>query len=234
MRKIGIFGGSFNPIHYGHLVLAERACEALELDRVILVPAKLPPHKDPAALAEPSDRLRMVRLAVADNARLDVSDIELRRGGRSYSVDTVEMMRRRFGGKAELFFLIGADTVAELRTWRDIRRLVKLCTFVPLSRPGIKVPRATTLARALGKKEAQAILRRMIPMPLLDISASDIRRRVGEGRSIRYLVPAAVAEHISRKRLYQFSSVRAEPSQPQRCSEEASRRSSGRRRRAQG
>ena len=203
MQKIGIYGGSFNPIHCAHLLLAEQACEALGLDRVLFVPVKLPPHKDPAVLAGARERLRMVRLAVADNPRMSVSDIELRRNATSYTVETVAAIRRRFGRKAELYFLIGVDTVPELPAWREIRRLVKLCTFVPLTRPGVRLPRRiSALTRAVGAEEARGILARTIKMPLMDISASDIRRRVAEGRSIRYLVPDAVAEYIRRKRLY--------------------------------
>lgn len=202
MKRIGILGGSFNPIHLAHLVLAEQAREALALDRVIFVPARLPPHKDAAALAGARDRLKMVRLAVADHPQFAVSDMELRREGPSYTIDTVRALRRRFGRNAKLYFLIGSDTVAELPTWRDIRRLVKLCDFVPLSRPDVRPPSRSVLARAIGRKEASDILSRAIRMPLLGISASGIRRRVAEGRSIRYLVPDAVAEYIRRKNLY--------------------------------
>ncbi len=202
MRKIGIFGGSFNPIHLAHLRLAEEARERLGLDKVIFVPVRLPPHKDPAALAGAQDRLRMVRLAISGNDRFGVSDTELRRRGRSYTVDTVAAMRRRFGRRAELYFLIGTDTVAELPTWREIRRLMGLCVFVPLSRPGKRLPSIASLTPALGSKQARSILARTIRMPELDISGSDIRRRVAEGRSIRYLVPEPVAEYILRKGLY--------------------------------
>ena len=231
-RRIGIFGGSFDPIHTAHLLLAEQACEVLGLERVIFVPARLPPHKDCATLASARDRLKMVRLAVADNPRLAVSDIELRREGPSYTVDTILAMRRRFGKGAELFFLIGGDTVAELPTWRDIGRLVELCTVVPLSRPGARAAQVSALTSALGRKEARGILSRTIRMPLLGISATDIRARASEGRSIRYLVPSAVEEYIRRKRLYGSATKPiTAPSRPRRCSEATSRRSSGPRRR---
>ena len=202
MNKIGILGGSFNPIHLAHLVLAETARETLRLNRVVFVPAKLPPHKDPSALADAKDRLAMVRLAVAGNPSFEVSDIELRREGPSYTVDTVEMMRRRSRWKTEVFFLIGADTLRELPAWREIRRLAKLCKFVPLSRPGAPAPDVKELAEVMGAREARAIIARAIEMPLLDISSSDIRRRVANGKSIRYLVPEAVARYIERKAPY--------------------------------
>lgn len=202
MRKVGIYGGSFNPIHLAHLVLAESACEALDLEQVIFVPAKVPPHKDAGALAGAKDRLHMVRRAVAGNARFRVSDAELRRSGPSYSVDTVARFRKRFGRGAELYFLIGADTIPELPTWHQVSRLAELCTIVPLTRPGVARPSLSALAAAVGPKEARGILSRMIRMPQLDISASDIRRRVAAGRSIRYLVPPEVEAHIRRKHLY--------------------------------
>jgi len=202
-RRIGIFGGSFNPIHLAHLLLAEEACEVLDLEQLIFVPARLPPHKTRAALAGARERLRMVRLGVAGNPRFRVSDIELRRMGPSYTIDTVLTLRQRFGRKAELFFLIGSDTIAELPTWKEIGRLATLCTFVPLSRPGVRVPRLSDLASALGREAARGILRRTIRMPQLDISASDIRNRAATGRSIRYLVPQAVEAYIRRKGLYE-------------------------------
>lgn len=212
MARIGLYGGSFNPVHVAHLVLAEQACEALALDRVVFIPARLPPHKDPAGLVAARERVRMVRLALTGNPRFSVSEIELKRRGRSFSIDTVLAMRRRFGAKAELFFLIGADTIAELPTWRQVGRLVRLCTFVPLSRPGVRLPKAGDLALTLGAKEARGILKRMIKMPRLEISASDIRRRVVEGRSIRYLVPDAVDAYIRRKKLYKLSAISGQPS----------------------
>ena len=202
MARIGLFGGSFNPTHFAHLLLAEYAAEALALDRVIFIPARMPPHKGGGELASARHRARMARVAVADNPRFSVSEIELRRGGRSYTIDTVRAMRRRFGDGAEMFFLIGADTVGELGTWRQIRKLVTLCQFVPFRRPGVRLPTRLELAREIGEKAARGILERMIRMPRLEISASDIRGRVAAGRSIRYLVPDAVAEYIRKHGLY--------------------------------
>ena len=202
VKKLGILGGSFNPIHLGHLVLAETAREALGLDRVIFIPAKLPPHKRAAPLADGADRLAMVRLAVAGNPAFAASDIELRRPGVSYTVDTVRALREKLGAGVQIYFLIGMDTVAELTAWREVARLARLCQFVPLSRPGHANPNAAALERAVGRLPARAILKRAVAMPLIGISSSEIRRRVAEGRTIRYLVPDAVAAYIRRKRLY--------------------------------
>jgi nicotinate-nucleotide adenylyltransferase len=202
VRKIGVLGGSFNPVHLGHLLLAETAREALELEKVLLIPAKLPPHKSASALAGGRDRLEMVRLAAAENPALEASDIELRRAGVSYTVDTVQALREQYGADAEIYFLIGLDTVSELPSWHEVRRLAGLCKFVPLSRPRGPRPRSAALQRAIGRDEARAILGRAIAMPLLEISSSDIRRRIAAGRSIRYLVPDSVIAYIRRRRLY--------------------------------
>lgn len=187
--RIGVLGGSFNPVHYGHLRLAEEAREHLQLDRVLFIPAGLRPHKPQRGLIEGRHRLAMVRLAIRRQPAFEASDIELRRPGPSYTVDTLEALRRRRRRRARLFFLSGADTLQELRTWRDPDRVLALCTFVVATRPGyaLRVKRhgMTTL-----------------PVTRLAISASDIRRRVAGGRSIRYLVPAAVAAYIARHRLY--------------------------------
>jgi len=202
LAKIGLFGGSFNPVHVAHLVLAEEATEALGLERVLFIPARVPPHKRGSELASARDRVRMARVAVAGNPRFSVSEVELRRGGCSYTIDTVRGMRRRFGRKAELYFLVGSDTVGELKTWRRIRTLARLCRFVSFGRPGVRAANFADLAAAVGEKAARDILNNVIRMPRLEISSSDIRRRVAEGRSIRYLVPDAVAEYIARKGLY--------------------------------
>ncbi|MGO8702426.1 MAG: nicotinate-nucleotide adenylyltransferase [Candidatus Brocadiia bacterium] len=202
MKKLGVLGGSFNPVHLGHLVLAETAREALGLDGVIFIPAKLPPHKRAAPLASGADRLAMVRLAVAGNPAFSASDIELRRPGISYTVDTVRALREKLGAGVQIYFLIGMDTVAELTAWREVARLARLCRFVPLSRPGHANADAAALERAVGRLPARAILKRAVAMPLIGISSSEIRRRVAEGRTIRYLVPDPVAAYIRRKRLY--------------------------------
>jgi nicotinate-nucleotide adenylyltransferase len=202
LKYVGVLGGSFNPIHVAHLILAERAREALALERVIFVPAKHPPHKPMQGLASGRDRLEMVRTAIEGNLAFEVSDIELRRRGVSYTIQTVEALRRELGAESEICFLIGTDTLAELPTWREIRRLASLCRFVPFARPGSARPDKRRLTGAVGRAEARAILARAAPMPLLDISSSDIRRRVAGGRSIRYLVPDAVAAYIRRRGLY--------------------------------
>ena len=185
--KVGIFGGSFNPIHLGHLLLAEQARDVLTLDRVLFIPASQPPHKPSIGLAPAEARLRMVRLAIRDHAAFVASDIELARPGPSYSIDTVTALSRSLP-KAALFLLVGQDMLSV--TWMGWDRLKRLCTVVAAGRPGARRARAQRGVRWL-------------EIPPVDISSSDIRARAAAGRSIRYLVPAAVERYIRQHRLYQ-------------------------------
>jgi nicotinate-nucleotide adenylyltransferase len=213
----GILGGSFNPPHLAHLVLAETAYETLSLRRVIFVPARRPPHKTGYDLADAQARLDMVRLAISGHEHFEVSDVELKREGPSYSLDTVKAFREEFGPDEKLFFLVGMDSLAELPTWHRIQELARLCRFVPVGRPGVGPPSEEHLDVALGKEEARAVLQRTLPMPLMDISSTDIRRRVAEGKSIRHLVPDAVAGYIASHNLYREAPTGSPPSPPRPC-----------------
>jgi nicotinate-nucleotide adenylyltransferase len=198
-KAIGIFGGTFNPIHVGHLLTAQDALEQMDLERVIFIPSATPPHKVVDKLASARDRLRMIKLAIRGHDRFDVDDIEIKRGGKSYSVDTLTQLKRRHP-RAELFFIIGADSLQELHLWREVARLVTLCTFVTVPRPGFKPepvidPRLDAATR---RRLRQHVLR---GHPC-DIASRDIRTRVARGRSIRYLVPDTVRRYIARCRLY--------------------------------
>jgi len=199
-KRIGILGGTFNPIHLGHLLIAQDAMEQLVLDHVKFIPSATPPHKTTEALASERDRLQMIRLAIHGNNRFEVDDIEIQRGGTSYTVDTL-MELRRCEPKASLFFIIGADSLAELHLWRQAQRIVHLCTFVTVPRPGFETrpsidPRLDSASR---KRLRQHVLRGHA----CEIASREIRSRVASGRSIRYLVPDAVTEYIRRRRLYQ-------------------------------
>ncbi len=201
-RKIGMLGGTFNPVHHGHLILAERAREALELEVLYLVPSGTPPHKAAEGLAPAADRLEMVRLATAGNPRLDVFDLEVRREGTTYTVDTLRELRAD-DPAVELYFLIGADSVPELPTWRNVEELFELAHFVTLRRPGYD----DGLERVAGRLPEAAIedlARHGLETPHIEISASQVRERCEAGLSIRYLVPDAVREHIEAARLYGF------------------------------
>ncbi len=184
MKKIGIYGGTFDPIHHGHLILARDACETLELEKMIFVPAAVSPHKLDKAAAAAEIRLEMVRKGIDGESRFEVDDCELRRDPPSYTIDTVEFIQRRKSG-AQIFYCLGEDNLAGLTSWHRFSELERLVQLVVLDRRGFE------------NKTNYPIIRRHI-----DISATEIRKRVAEGRSIRYLVPRAVEEIISREQLY--------------------------------
>src|SRR5438552_385690 len=184
LKKIGIYGGSFDPIHHGHLILAREAREALDLEKVILVPAAVSPLKRRAPAASGDMRLKMLRAAIEGEEGFTVDDCELRRPPPSWTVDTVLEIRKR-ESDVEIYLLIGEDNVATLDQWRRFDELKKLVHFVVLDRTGLQAQRD------------YQIVRRKI-----DISATGIRKRVAHGQSIRYLVPQAVDEIIQREKLY--------------------------------
>ncbi len=200
--SLAIFGGTFNPIHNAHVAAAEAAQRAFAAERLLLVPSAQPPHKPGLDLAPAAHRLRMAELAARGRPGWLVSDIEIRRRGPSYSIDTVREVTREFALSEPPFFLIGADMFEELHLWRDVRELAKLCRFAVAARPGHSLAPSPALVEAIGEAEARAICSRRVPAPLLDISSSDIRRRVRAGLPFDRLVPPAVAEYIRRHRLY--------------------------------
>ena len=189
--RLGIFGGTFNPIHWGHLVLAESAREQLRLDRVLFVPAHQPPHKHVAGLLPGTVRFKLVQLAIKDNPTFVASEIELQRGGVSYSIETVRILRRELS-TAKLFLLVGVDMLAvRWFAWEELKRL---CTIAVVQRPG------TTLRR---RETGLTQLR----MPQIDISSSEVRARLRSGRSIRYLVPPSVERYLHQHHLYSRAHV---------------------------
>jgi len=211
--RVGIFGGTFNPIHVGHLRSAEEVREAQQLDRILFVPSATPPHKQTDGLVTAAHRLAMVKLAIAGNPHFRVSTIEIDRGGRSYSVDTVRSLRERTP-TADFAFIMGIDAFREIATWKDYRSLFALCDLIVTSRPprpkslGLSAipvavrrefcyrPRINVLEHQTGSR---VIYQRISD---LDISASTIRQRLRARLSIRYLVPASVAQYINRHQLY--------------------------------
>lgn len=191
-RRIGIFGGTFDPPHIGHLIIAERARVQLQLDRVFFVPAYFRPHKRRRASATPFDRLKMVHLAVRGNAGFAVSDVELKRRGISYTIDTVQDMRRNYPG-AEIFLILGSDNLIEFHTWKSYRKLLELTKLIVYPRGEHRMQRPSQL-----RKARMYLLRGM----LFDISSSAIRQLVRTKSSIRYLVPAEVERYIVSRKLY--------------------------------
>jgi len=212
MSKVGLFGGSFNPIHVGHLALAEGAREALALDAVVFIPAGQPPHKDCRMLAPGPDRLRMVELAIADNPGFEVWDYEVHRPAVTYTIDTVRAWKAGHAPDDRVVFLIGADTICELASWKDVDLLLRECELVPVARPGWQAVVPPELARRVGDREAAALCSRMIRVPLVDVCSTDLRRRIAAGLSVRYLLPDSVAEYIRSRRLYAKAGFHTEAS----------------------
>lgn len=202
MPKIGIFGGTFDPVHLGHLILAEQAREQLALDQVLLIPAAVPPHKQTAALTPGKRRLEMLHLAVAGNPGLDVSDVELVRGGVSYTVDTLRALRESRPNVA-WHLLIGADNLRDFAGWREAAEIPRLAHLAVARRPGDDVLDFTGLEAIVPADALAEMCRLVVEIPLLEISSTDVRRRAAAGRSIRYLVPAAVEAYILAHELYQ-------------------------------
>jgi nicotinate-nucleotide adenylyltransferase len=219
--RIGILGGTFNPVHFGHLRSAEEVREAQGLDRILFIPSAMPPHKRLAAVAAAEHRLAMVRLAIAGNPHFHLSAIEVERGGRSYSVDTLRLLRRRMPA-ARFAFILGMDAFCELATWKEYASIFTLCDLVVTSRAGASesalrgaLPVAVrrqfcyrTNSRELEHRTGNRII--FQPITDLDISASAIRHRLRRGLSVRYLVPASVERYITRQRLYAGRSLETE------------------------
>lgn len=197
MARTAVFGGSFNPIHYGHLLLADEVLDALGLDRVLFVTAQEPPHKPSAQLAPARDRHAMVELAIAGHPRFAASDLELRRAGPSYTVDTLDALRIP---RAELFLIVGSETFLDLLTWRTPRRVAELAQIVVVPRAGSAFDPESAAVRKVVHEIGDEP--RIVHATSLPISASDLRRRVREGRSIAYRLPDAVAAYIRAQRLY--------------------------------
>jgi len=187
----GIFGGTFDPPHVGHLIIGEHVRESLHLEKVIFVPAAIPPHKTTATITDGAKRLEMLHLAVGKNPFFEVDDQELRRGGVSYTVDTLtELSRKRPGDSWVL--LIGRDNLPEFRTWKEPERILRFAQVVVMTRPGHEDENSREVP------DGMIICR----VPEIGISSSEVRARVREGRSIRYLVPSSVEKYITAHLLY--------------------------------
>ena len=192
--KVGIYGGTFDPIHIAHLIIAEHARCQFSLDRVIFVPCFIPPHKRAKAISSANHRMAMVRLAINDYFPFSASDIEITRPGASYTVDSLEHFASTLGlGKEQLYLIIGADNFSDFHRWREPERIVRLATLAVAARPGSRLRHPESIY-------GSTVL--SLHAPLMQISATQIRQRVREGRSIHFLTPAAVEEYIRVNRLY--------------------------------
>jgi nicotinate-nucleotide adenylyltransferase len=193
LPRLGVLGGTFDPVHNGHLIIAEALREKLDLVQVLFLLSARPPHKSSPALASWQDRLHMIQLALKGNPHFQASDIEIERDGLSYTVESIEQLELRYGKKYRILFVVGADSILEIFTWREPQRLLASRSLVVVPRPGFDL-------NDLDPEVAKGVT--VIQTPLIEISSTDIRRRVRDGRSIQYLVPSEVASYIHRQNLY--------------------------------
>ena len=187
ITRLGIMGGTYDPIHYGHLVTAEAARSRFQLDEVVFVPAGHPPHKQEKKVTDAHHRYMMTLLATVTNPYFKISDIEIVRGGLSYTYDTVRFFKEQYHGDAEVFFITGADAVSEIMTWKKIDRLLQECNFID----------DVAFPQLLIQKLA------FLEVPALSISSTDVRRRIANGEPIKYLLPETVETYIYKNGLYQ-------------------------------
>jgi nicotinate-nucleotide adenylyltransferase len=200
-RKIGVLGGTFDPIHLGHLIMAEDIREKLGLGEVLFIPAGRPwlKLKEEKPISAADHRLAMVRLAVASNPHFKVSTMEIDRPGLSYSIDTILELKAELGAQVEIYFIVGPDALAEFPKWKEPAQLMGICQVVGIGRPKHTQVDLRKLERSVPGASQRIML---VAVPQIDISSTDIRRRVAQGLSIRYLVPEAVENYIAEHRLY--------------------------------
>lgn len=198
--RIGILGGTFNPIHNGHLFIAETAREELGLNKVLFIPSSIPPHKFSMGIAKGTHRLKMIELAIAGNPFFEVSEIELNRQGITYTIDTLLELKSIYGEEVTLFFIIGADTLFDLVNWKNWNEVAKLCNFVIVNRLGFVKERQSEFAKELQEKFATKIFQ--IESPNIDISSSEIRKRAEQGKSLKYLLNDSIIDYIKENRIY--------------------------------
>lgn len=199
--RLGIFGGSFNPVHYGHLLLAETCREQARLDQVWFMPASIPPHKQETDLADNRHRIAMLELAIAGYPPFQISQLELERGGVSYTVDTLRRVKES-REDAELFFLMGADSLAEFGSWRMPEEICRLATPLVVRRAGSPPPALDALEPFADEETLRSIEQHEVSMPVIELSSTHIRRASSQGKSIRFQTPRAVERYIQTNGLY--------------------------------
>ncbi len=192
--KIGILGGTFDPVHYGHIYLAKKVYLKLRLDKIIFIPSYLPPHKKGVKVTSARHRFNMLKLAIQGDKKFKISDMEIRRKGRSYSVETLRRLRKKYGAKAELFFITGSDSLKEINKWKNLKEILSLCRFVIVERPGFNHsnPPKGFIFLKIGAK---------------DISATDIRRKIKSDKPLNNFLPGLVKHYISRYELYGINNI---------------------------
>lgn len=198
--RYAIMGGTFDPIHFGHLAAAEAVKEELHCDKVLFIPSGNPPHKKMRTLTDVKHRFTMTAMAVSSNPDFELSNIEISRNGYTYTLDTVKQLLDYYNNNVELIFITGADAILEVETWYKVEELLKLCSFVAVNRPGYEKSKLEQKLQYLQSKYNSRLY--SIDVPGLNISSTDIRNRVKEGRSIKYLVPEEIEKYIYKYELY--------------------------------
>ncbi|MCS7047522.1 MAG: nicotinate-nucleotide adenylyltransferase [Gemmataceae bacterium] len=199
--RIGVFGGTFDPVHLGHLIVAEQCREQARLDQVLFIPAARPPHKLDRELTRFDQRVDMLNLAIAGHPAFRVDELERDRPGPSFTYATLEELHRREPA-TEWCLILGGDSLADLASWAKPRRILELATLLVVPRPGTRLPPLDALRQAVGLPPDDPLRLQIIAAPLIDIASRDLRRRVAEGRSVRYQLPRAVEAYIADKGLY--------------------------------
>lgn len=200
VKRIGIMGGTFDPIHIAHLFIAEETLEVLKLDKIVFIPAGVSPHKINNKSAAPYHRLLMTALAVNSNTRFLLSNIEIERNGPSYTIDTVRALKKMLPEEAELFFIVGGDTLIDLEAWRDYKELLDSVCFVVFTRAGFDDRLIDNKIQLFTKNFNANIVK--ISIPLLEVSSTDIRERIRKGRTVKYLIHEDVENYIRKNKLY--------------------------------
>ena len=209
-KRVGVFGGSFDPIHLGHLILAEQCRQQGKLDEVLFIPAAQNPQKENGAIATDRQRVEMVDLAIGGHQGFMRSSIEIERGGESFTVDTLKQLAEEMP-EAELFLIIGGDSLNSFSTWKDPEEILRLATPLVVARPGAGEVDFDQLASLTDAENLARIKELAIASPLIEISSTDMRRRVGAGESIRYLTPRPVEKYIETQRTYQIKTPAKTP-----------------------
>jgi nicotinate-nucleotide adenylyltransferase len=199
--RLGVFGGTFNPVHLGHLILAEQCREQGRLDQVLFIPAARPPHKQDTELAPYAQRVEMLALATSGNPTFRIDELERDRPGPSYTVDTLSQLRAQYRD-AEMFLIIGSDTLRDLPQWYQPVRILELAGLLVVARSGWPVAGEAEVKQTLAVPDSFALRYQKCEIPLIDIASRDVRRRIAQGRSVRYMVPRAVEAYIQDKSLY--------------------------------
>lgn len=198
-RKIGIMGGTFDPIHFGHLVISEVSRFEFDLEKIIFIPTGVPPHKATYMVTNPEHRYNMVQLAIEDNPNFEISPIEIERPGPSYTVDTLRQLVNNYPD-TEFYLITGADAILEITTWKSFEQLAELCYFIAATRPGYQNENFLKQIKILPGKLPEKIF--PIEVPGVAVSSTEIRKRIAQGKPIKYLLPQKIENYIFQNRLY--------------------------------